>query len=86
MYKITNEIFGQIKIGNKVLKYKQSIEVKELNDEMIQLIENKIVKSQIIEKQKKIVEKPKKKKRGRKKKENNEQNNEQNKLIEEEEI
>lgn len=90
MFKLTNETFGQIEIQGQTLKYKQYIIVRELNEDLIKLIQNKIVKSKLINEQENkplVLPKKTKKKRGRKKKEEViEKETKEEKLIEDEEI
>jgi len=88
MFKITNETFGQITVKGKSLKYKQFIVVKELDDVIIRLIQNKVVKSKQIEEELKVMPKIQKNKtkRSKKKKQEEKEEDKQDTLIPEEEI
>jgi hypothetical protein len=55
MYKITSYVFGELKIGNRVLSYNESMAVSDLDDKITVMRENKLIK--VVQ----VVEKPKNK-------------------------
>lgn len=53
MYKITSDVFGELRINNRILSYKESMTVAQLDDKITNMQENKLIK--VIE----ITDKPK---------------------------